>query len=97
MVDFPDPDAAAEDGALWVTDKMAYIRINFPEMFAQLQGAQQQQAQTDMANQAQGMQMNAQAEAAGAPPEATTEPQQQIAQDPASAALNQVPLPPIGQ
>lgn len=93
MVDFPNPDEAAADGALWQTDKMAYIKLNFPEMFAQLMGAQQEQAQMQMANQAQGTAMNAQATGEGAPPEASTEPQQNIAQDPASAALSQVPLP----
>lgn len=93
MVDFPNPDEAAADGALWQTDKMAYIKLNFPEMFAELMGAQQEQAQVQMANAAQGAGMTTAANAANTPPEATTEPQQNIAQDPASAALNQVPLP----
>ena len=94
MVDFPDPDDAAADGALWDADKMAYIKLNFPQMFAKLMGAQQEQMQMQMANQAQAAGMNAQAEASAVPPEATTEPEQNIAQDPASAALSQVNLPP---
>lgn len=94
MVDFPNPEESAEDGALWQVDKLAYIRLNFPEMFAQLQGAQQQAAQEQIAQQAQGTFMNAQAQAAGTPPEATTEPEKNIARDPASAALSEVQLPP---
>lgn len=91
MVDFPNPDEAAADGALWQTDKMAYIKLNFPEMFAQLMGAQQEQAQMQMANAAQGAAMMP--KEGGPAPEASTEPEQNIAQDPASAALSQVPLP----
>ncbi len=72
MVDFPDPDAAAEDGALWITDKMAYIRINFPEMFAH--------SVATLRFFGCGC---------------ATEPQQNIAQNPADAALSQVQLPPI--
>jgi len=94
MVDFPNPEESAEDGALWQVDKLAYIRLNFPEMFAQLQGAQAEAAQEQIAQQAQGTFMNAQARAAGTPPEATTEPEKNIARDPASAALSEVQLPP---
>ena len=99
MVDFPNPDEAAADGALWAVDKMSYIKLNFPEMFAELMGAQQQQAQQQMANQAQGAAMQAQAVPGegGPAPETTTEPPspQGLAQDPASAALSQVQLPPL--
>lgn len=79
MVDFPNPDEAASDGALWLADKMAYIRLNFPEMYEQLMGAQQ-------ALMAENMQ-------AGIPPEQITEPNEMLARDPASAALSQVQLP----
>ncbi len=97
MVDFPDPDEAAADGALWDADKMAYIKLNFPEMFAELMGAQQEQQQMQMANQAQGAAMNAQAEAGAVPPEGITEPPPPtaLASEPASAALSQVKLPPV--
>lgn len=97
MVDFPDPDEAASDGALWQVDKMAYIRLNFPEMFQQLQQVQNQAMQEQMAMQAQGAGMTAAAEAQAVPPEATTEPSSQggLAEDPASAALRQVPIPPL--
>lgn len=93
MVDFPDPDESASDGALWAVDKMAYIRLNFPEMFTQLQQVQQQAAQEQMAQQAQTAGMEAQAVAQATPPEAVTEPTKSINQDPASAALSQVPIP----
>lgn len=81
MVDFPDPEEAASDGALWQVDKMAYIRLNFPEMFTQLQQVQQQAAAEQMVG--------------AIPPEAITEPNANIARDPASAALANVQLPPI--
>lgn len=94
MVDFPNPDEAASDGALWSVDKMAYVQLNFPEMFQQLQQVQQQMAQQQMLQQAQGTAMNAQAaEGGGVAPEASTEPEQDIAMDPASAALSEVQLP----
>ena len=85
MLDFPNPDEAAADGVLYKADPLAYFRINFPEEFAKLQGAQQQ-----------GMQEAAMGIPAGAPPEAANgEPQDPggLAMDPASAALAQVPLP----
>lgn len=82
MVDFPNPDEAAADGALWLTDKLAYIRINFPEMFAQLQGAQVEMANSMLPP------------GGGMAPEQTTEPSSDsTAQDPASAALGQVDMP----
>jgi hypothetical protein len=85
MVDFPNPDEAAADGALWLADKMAYIRINFPEVFAALQGAQVEMA-TAMAAGMPG--------AGGMAPEQTTEPSgDSLARNPASAALDQVQLP----
>lgn len=94
MVDFPDPDESAADGVLYQLDPMAYFQLNFPEFAAQLQAAQQQKALLDMQNSAQGAAMNAQAEM-GVAPEGTTEPEQNIAMDPASAALGEVALPPL--
>lgn len=92
MLSFPNPDEAAADGVLYKIDPMAYMQLNFPEFAQQLQASQQQQAQQQMMNQAQGAAMTAQAEG-GVAPEDTTEPQQNIARDPASAALSQVQLP----
>lgn len=95
MLSFPNADEAAADGVLYKIDPMAYLQLNFPEFASQMQAAQQQQAMMQMQNQAQGTMMNAQAQAAGTPPEATTEPEQNIARNPASAGLNNVPLPPL--
>lgn len=88
ILDFPDPQSAAEDGVLWTVDKGMYLKLNFPELdqkLSQLQ-AQLAQAQAGMA-------------AGGAPPEAITEPapQEGLSVAPASAGLDQVPLPPITQ
>lgn len=92
MLDFPDPDEAAADGVLYKIDPMAYMTLNFPDFAQKMQMAQQQQ----MLAQAQGHQaagMNPD----GSMPEGITEPQQNISQDPASAALSQVPLPDVQQ
>ncbi len=94
MLNFPNPDEAAADGVLYKIDPMAYMMMNFPDYAAQMQAAQQQQAMTQMQNTAMGAGMNAQAEA-GAAPEEMTEPNQNIARNPADAGLNQVPLPPL--
>lgn len=64
-LNFPDPDDAAEDGALWTFSKetdggMSYISLNFPELAAKLQQMQQQQAQAQQQQQAQQMQLEAQ-------------------------------------
>lgn len=93
MLSFPNPDEAAADGVLYKIDPMAYMQLNFPQFAQQMQAAQQQQAMLQMQNQAQGTMLNAQAQAAGTPPEATTEPAQNIARNPASAGLEQVKLP----
>ncbi len=95
MVEFPDPDEAAADGVLFRLDPQAYFQMNFPEYAQQLQQMQQQRAMTEMTNNAQQTGLNTAAEAANTPPEATTEPEKDIAKDPASAALNQIPLAPI--
>jgi hypothetical protein len=92
MLDFPNPDEAAADGVLYKMDPMAYMQVNFPEQFAQLMQSQQQQVQQQAQTQASiGMNPD------GSAPEATTEPEQNIARDPASAALSQVPLPDVQQ
>ncbi len=39
---FPNADEAAVDGILWATDKQAYIQLNFPELWQQIQQAQAQ-------------------------------------------------------
>lgn len=94
MVDFPDPDEAAADGVLFRIDPMAYFQLNFPEYAARLQQQQQQNAMTQMQNQAQGAGMNAAAENSAVPPEqANGEPPKPVSEDPASAALAQIPLP----
>lgn len=90
MLSFPNPDEAAADGVLYKIDPMAYLQLNFPEYAQQMQQAQQQQ----MMMQAQGNQQ-AGLQADGTAPEATTEPSPNISQDPASAGLNQIPLPPL--
>ncbi len=95
MLSFPNPDEAAADGILYKIDPMAYMQLNFPDFAQQLQMAQQQQAMTQMQNQAQGVAMNAQAEQSAMSPEQVTEPQQDIARNPADAGLNQVQLPPV--
>jgi hypothetical protein len=92
MVDFPDPDEAAADGVLFRLDPMAYFQMNFPEYAQQLMQMQQEKAMMEMQNQAQGAGMTAAAEA-GAAPEEITEPNEDIARDPASAALSQIQLP----
>jgi len=93
MLSFPNADEAAADGVLYKLDPMAYLQLNYPEFASQMQAAQQQQQMLQMQAQAQGTMMNAQAEAAGTPPEATTEPEQNIARNPADAGLGQVQLP----
>lgn len=90
MLAFPNPDEAAADGVLYKIDPMAYLQLNFPQFAQQMQQAQQQQ----MMMQSQGNQQ-AGLKPDGIAPEDTTEPQKNVAQDPASAGLNQVPLPPL--
>ncbi len=89
MLSFPSPDDAAADGLLYKIDPMSYMMLNFPEFAQQLQAAQQQQMM-----QAQGGMMGGQP-GGGMAPEDTTEPEQNLAQDPANAALNQIQLPPL--
>lgn len=93
MVNFPNPEEAAADGVLFRLDPMSYFQLNFPEYAAQLQQMQQQQAMQQMQNQAAGAGMTAAAEAQAVPPEgANGEPQPPLNNQPAGAALSQVPL-----
>lgn len=94
MLSFPNPDEAAADGLLYKMDPQAYMQLNFPEFAQQLQASQQQQAQAQMQQEAQGAGMKTAAVAANTLPEqADGEPPQPLSQDPASAALSNVPLP----
>lgn len=87
MLSFPSPDDSAADGLLYKIDPMSYMMLNFPDFAQQLQQAQQMQMM-----QQQGM---AQAMGGGMAPEDTTEPKQNLAQNPADAGLDQVQLPPM--
>ncbi len=92
MLDFPNPDEAAADGVLYAIDPATYFRVNFPEEFAAMQQAMQQAAAESMAGQVQpGQQPGV------APEQANGEPASPngVAADPASAALANVPIPPI--
>lgn len=90
---FANPKEAAADGVLYKMDPAAYFKLNFPEEFARMQQAQMEQQQLMMQQQAQGVAMNAQAEASAVPPEQTNgEPAQPLSREPASAALGQVPI-----
>jgi len=66
-VEFANPDESAADGALWQIDKMAYMKLNFPEVAQQLEQmmaqaqAQQAQQQAQMAQQQQQAQEQEQA------------------------------------
>lgn len=88
MLSFPDADEAAADGLMYKLDPMGYMQINFPEYAQQIQQAMQEQAMTQMQNEAQGAQMMAQAT-----PEQATEPKRGLNSEPASAALSNVQLP----
>ncbi len=61
-IDYPDPDDAASDGALWKmsmeTDAgRTYIQLNFPKLWQQLQQIIQQQQQEQQQAQQQQLQM----------------------------------------
>ena len=88
MLSFPNPDEAAADGLLYKMDPQAYMQLNFPEFAQQLQASQQQQGMQE----AQNAGMKTAAVAANTPPEVPTDPAP-LSQDPASAALSNVPLP----
>lgn len=92
MLDFPNPEEAAADGVLYAIDPATYFRVNFPEQFAAMQQAAMQ---TAVEGGVPGVSPNA----GGAAPEAITEPENPggLAQDPASASLSQVKLPPVQQ
>lgn len=84
ILDFPDPQQTAEGAVLWGTDKVAYLRINFPELYAQMMGLQAQDAASMASLPPPG---------GAPPPEAQSEPAPPISMDPASAALSNVQLP----
>ena len=90
MLSFPDPDNAAADGVFYKVDPAAYLQSHWPDLMAKLQQAQAQRAiaMGGVPGQAPG-----QPGQPGIAPEATTEPTPGISQEPASAQLNQVPLP----
>lgn len=93
MLSFPSPDDAAADGLLYKMDPMSYMMLNFPDFAQQMQMAQQQQmmqAQAGMMGGQPGGQPGG-----GMAPEDTTEPELNIARDPANAALDQIQLPPM--
>lgn len=85
VLDFPDPQATAENVVLWTIDKMSYMQLNFPELAAKLQ-----------ANMAQQMQGAVQT-GGGVPPEQITEPapQEGLSAPLASSALGNVQLPQV--
>lgn len=95
MLDFPDPDQSAADGVLYAIDPAAYFRVNFPEEFAKMQQAQMEQMNTQMQMGAKATAMNANAADGIAPEAANGEPNEGLAQDPASAALSEVQMPPL--
>lgn len=97
MLDFPDADEAAADGILYALDPMAYMQMNFPEYAQELmQNQQMTKMFTAQGNAAAGMTPGG---SDVAPEQANGEPPSPdgMAEDPASAALSQVPLPPLQQ
>lgn len=81
MLDFPDPQASAEDGVLWQVDKNAYIQLNFPDLAQKLAQLQAQVQQAQGAPQ-------------GAPtPPAPPQGAPSLGGENPSASLSQVPLP----
>lgn len=78
-----DPQEAAEDALLWKAGLQPYIQVNYPDLWAQLQQLQSQQA---------GTAQPAQSNQAPAPAAATGEPQA-TGGEPPNASLSQVSLP----
>lgn len=85
VLDFPDPQQTAENAVLWSTDKVAYLRLNFPELYEKMMGLQVQDAAAQAGMAPPGGEVP--------PPEAQSEPAPPISMDPASAALSNVQLP----
>lgn len=92
ILDFPDPEAAAADGVLYKLDPMAYLQLNFPDAFAQMQQA----AQAQMAAQAMGLPAQG-ATDGGIPPEGVTEPAGDLSRGPVDTKLSQIQMPSIPQ
>lgn len=86
IMNVPDVQKTAESTVLWLLDKSAYLQINFPELAAKLQAQQAQVGATGVPPAGGGESPPVQ----GGSPIAG---QENIAQDPASAALSNVPLP----
>lgn len=90
IMNVPDVQKTAESTVLWLLDKNSYLQINFPELAAKL--AQQQAAASP-----QGLGAPPGSDGGlGAPPVQGGSPiagAENISQDPASAALQNVPLP----
>lgn len=81
VLNFPDPQNTAAQGALWKTNPQAYMALNFPELMQKLQAVQQQGQQGGAPPQQ------------GAPAQPTGgTPTPSLAATPASPALQQVPL-----
>ncbi len=89
MVDFPNPDEAAADGVLYKLDPQTYFQLNFPEYAARVQA---QVAQNAMVATGGAPTLVGNINPDGAPPEAITEPTEQLSRPASSAALSNVPL-----
>lgn len=109
-LDFPDPDEAAGDGVLWKLDPMAYLQLNFPELYSQVQqiamnqqAQQQQQMQQQAAEGQQKLQAGAQNQAQAANAHAQEVRQKEEMHqaklkhfnETASAKLSKLKLPPV--
>lgn len=81
MKKVPDPDEAAEDALLWLTNKQAYLQINYPDLYQKIVALQAAQQQVQGQAQPQG----------GAQPEQGQPPA--TGGEPPNAALSQVPIP----
>lgn len=60
ILNVPDPQKTAEMTVLWTLDKGAYMQLNFPELSAQLQQIQMQNAQAQQAQLQQQMELQGQ-------------------------------------
>jgi hypothetical protein len=76
ILNFPDPQTTAAQAVLWKTNPQLYVQLNFPDL-----AQQTQQAMAPMQG-AQG----------APPPEAMSEPPQQLGGVPASPSLSSVPI-----
>lgn len=88
ILDFPDPQATAENAVLWTVDKAAYMQLNFPDLANRLAQLQQQMVAAATGGAGAG---------AGPAPEGVTEPPppEGLSVPPANSSLDQVKLPPL--